>query len=89
MYWLAKEEIAIFTKYGSLLCLVESLGCTYLKDISLGGNATYTSHQIIEEFIQCLASVTEDEKLSRLRSSPFYSLMIEESTDTSVLSQLS
>ena len=88
VYWLAKEEVAIFTKYESLLCLVQSLGCTYIKDISRGGNATYSSHQIVGEFIQCLASVTADAKLSRLRSSPFYSLMIDESTDTSVLSQL-
>ena len=30
VYWLAKEEVAIFTKYESLLCLVQSLGCTYI-----------------------------------------------------------
>ena len=88
VYWLAKEEIAYTTKYESLLNLAQSLGCMYLKDLCLGGNASYTSRQIIGEFLQCLATVVETEKMQQLKSSPFYSLMTDESTDVAVLKQL-
>ena len=88
MYWLAKEEIAYTSKYESLLSLAQSLGCTYLKDLCLSGNATYTSRQIIGEFLQCLAMVIEKEKVQQLKSSHFYSLLTDESTDVAVLKQL-
>ena len=54
VYWLAKEDIAITTKYESLVNLVKSLGCSYFN-----GNATYTSKRIVAEFLQCLSSVIE------------------------------
>ena len=43
VYWLAKENIAITTKYESLVNLVKSLGCSYLNDLSIVRNVTYTS----------------------------------------------
>ena len=88
VYWLAKEDIAIATKYDSLVNLVKSLGCSYLNDLSIGRNATYTSKRIVAEFLQCLSSVIESEKLDNLKRSPFFSLMTDESTDISVLKQL-
>ena len=63
VYWLAKEDTAITTKYESLINLVKSLGCSYLNDLSIGRNATYTSKRIVAEFLQCLSSVIESEKL--------------------------
>ena len=50
--------------------------------------ATYTSRQIIGEFLQCLAMVIEKEKVQQLKSSHFYSLLIDESTDVAILKQL-
>eukprot|EP00731_Ephydatia_muelleri_P030129 Em0021g652a len=88
VYWLAKEDIAITTKYESLVNLVKSLGCSYLNDLSIGRNATYTSKRIVAELLQCLSSVIESEKLDNLKCSPFFSLMTDESTDISVLKQL-
>ena len=54
------------------------------------GNASYTSRQIINEFLLCLARVVEDQKVQQLKSSCFYmySLLIDESTDVAVLKQL-
>ena len=88
VYWLAKEDIAITTKYESLVNLVKSLGCSYLNDLSMGRNATYTSKRIVAEYLLCLSPVIESEKLDNLKCSPFFSLMTDESTDISVLKQL-
>ena len=74
---MAKEDIAITTKYESLVNLVKSLGCSYLNDLSIGRNATYTSKRIV--------AVIESEKLDNLKCSPFFSLMTDESTDISQL----
>ena len=51
IYWLPKEEVAHTTKYESLLDLVISLGCNYLKELHVADNATYRSRQIVEEFL--------------------------------------
>ena len=88
VYWLAKEEIAYTTKYESLLSLAQSLGCTYLSDLHCGRNASYTSRQVIGEFLQCLGKVIEKDNIGMLRASPYFSLMIDESTDVAVLKQL-
>lgn len=47
----AKNEIAHTTKYVPLFELARSLGCTYFDNFCVGRNATYTSEQIIQEFI--------------------------------------
>ena len=44
MYWLAKEEVAHTTKFNSLKDLEIS---DYLRELSLGRNAQYSSEQII------------------------------------------
>ena len=43
LYWLAKNEVAHFTKLESLkqLCIV--MGCTYLKELNVSRNANYNS----------------------------------------------
>ena len=56
--------------------------------LKIGRNATYTSKRIVAEFLQCLSSVIECEKLDNLKCSPFFSLKTDESTDISVLKQL-
>ena len=88
LYWLAKEEVAHTTKYESLLDLAISLGCDYLKELHVAGNATYRSRQIVEEFLQCVSCQVEDDVLQKVASSTYFSLMTDESTDISVLKQL-
>ena len=88
MYWLAKEEIAYTTKFASLMDLSIMLGSDYyLKELNLGRNAHYTSEQTIRELLQCLSSVLEEQILEYIRSSDFFALMTDESTDIAILKQ--
>ena len=41
LYWLAKEEIAHFTKFDSLRKLCLDLGCDYFRELNVSGNAKY------------------------------------------------
>ena len=41
LYWLAKEETAHYTKFPSLLQLGKFLGCSYLHELDIAGNAQY------------------------------------------------
>ena len=66
VYWLAKEEVAHTTKFASLMQLCTNLGADYLRELHLGGNACYTSEQIIAEFLHCLSTVIEDDLLTYL-----------------------
>ena len=43
IYCLAKEELPLTTKYEPLLDLAMHLGCDYLKELEVGGNAHYRS----------------------------------------------
>ena len=88
LYWLCKQEIAHTTNYEPLLSLVKNLGCTHLSALNVGGNAHYTSERIIQELVITLAQQIEDSQLHALRTSPFYGLMIDESTDVSITKQL-
>lgn len=88
MYWLANEEVAHTTKFGSRMDLSIQLGSDYLRDLNLGGNAHYTSEQTIRDLLQCLSSVIEEQILEDIRSSELFALMTDESTDIAVLKQL-
>ena len=88
VYCLSKEEIALTSKYEAILELTINLGCDYLKELEVGGNARYRSHAIIGEFLTVLATVIEDDQISALKASKFYSLLTDESTDIAVLKQL-
>ena len=88
LYWLAKEDISITTKFSSLLDLSIQMGNDYLKELHLGGNAHYTSEQSISELLQCLSTTIEEDIVSALKSSPYFALMTDETTDISVLKQL-
>ena len=43
---------------------------------------------IIAEFLRCLSSVNEEKLSSSIKTSPFYAVMIDESTDVAVMKQL-
>ena len=88
IYFLCKQEIAHTTTYPHLLTLAESLGCEYFKDLNVGRNAKYTSPQIVAEFLGIMNDLVEEDVLVNLKASSFYSLMVDESTDVSILKQL-
>ena len=66
----------------------KSLGATYLKDISVGGTAQYTSEHVVQEVIQALGETIFSPILSNVRQSPFFSVYIEETTDVSIKNEL-
>ena len=88
MYWLVKEEVAHTTKFASLLDLVIDLGCSYMKELNVGGNAHYTSERIMNEFVRALSMCIEDDLKGKIAASPYVSLLCDESTDVSTVKQL-
>ena len=88
MYFLTKREIPHSTNFSALIDLAISLGCDYLWELHRGGNATYRSEQIIAEFVECLSSTIQENVLSKMHQSKSISIMVDESTDVSVLKQL-
>ena len=63
LYWLAKEEVAQFTKFDSLKQLCLDLGCDYFRELNVSGNAKYNSHRTIEEWLTILSDVIEEDLL--------------------------
>ena len=88
VYWLAKEETAHHTKFNSLINLGKSLGCSYLSELQVAKNATYSSHRIKDEFIDVLSTCVQNDILCQISDSPVVGLLCDESTDTSNLKQL-
>lgn len=89
LYWLCKQEIPHSTNYQPLLSLALSLGCTHLSALNVGKKcALYYSERIVQELLSILAQQIEDDQLAALSNSQFHGLMIDESTDISVVNQL-
>ena len=88
MYFLTKRELAHTTNFVPLCELGKALGALYLKDLNRGGNAHYTSERFKQELVQALAETVATPIQDHLRSSPFFSLCIDETTDVSVTKQL-
>ena len=88
LYWLAKEETAHHTKFKSLVSLGKVLSRSYLSELEIAKNVTYSSHRIIDEFFDVLSTCVENDILSQIRDSPVVGLLSDESTDASNLKQL-
>ena len=88
LYWLVKSEIPHTTHYNSLLKAVQFMGLEKLKHLHQAENAKYTSQRIIQEFLQVVGHYLEQQQLQDLFASPFFSLMIDESTDIAVLNEM-
>ena len=88
LYWLVHSEIPHTTNYSSLVDAVRLTGCEYFKHLYKGENAKYKSQRIIQEFLEVLVRQIEHKQLQELKSSMFYSIMIDESTDVAVLSEM-
>ena len=85
LYWLVKSEIPHTTHYYSLVKAVEFMGCNQLYH---GENAKYSSQRVIQEFQQVMGEQIEQEQLENLLSSPFYSIMVDETTDVAILKEM-
>ena len=79
IYWLAKEHIAN-RKYNSLRDLLRSAGCPFLEVLDARGNASYTSHQFVNEVLEAWSDVIELDILEQVHLSPAVGLLIDECT---------
>ena len=59
-----------------------------LQTLRVGRNATYTSRQVIDEFLGIMNNMIQENVLKYFKDSTYFSLLVDESTDISVLKQL-
>lgn len=88
MYFLAKQEIAHTTTFTPLINLGKSIGATYLGEIAMSQNMKYTLERFMQEIVLALAETVHEPIKEELQSSPVFSLMIDETTDVSILKQM-
>ena len=87
VYWLAKEEVATL-KYESLNQLLQLQGCTDIEALVVGRNAKYTSYHIAEEMQDCISDHLKANLQRKLGDVDYVGLMIDESTDISMVKNL-
>ena len=88
MYYLNKHEIAHTTNFSGLRELCVLLGNRSLSVLKKSGNTNYESEQIMGEIVEVIGITLEEEILSEVNKSPFYSIILDEATDISVTKQL-
>ena len=71
-----------------MLKAVEFMGCTQLKHLNCGENAKYSSRQVKMEFLQVMGEQVVQEKLNNLLASPIFSILINETIDIAVISEM-
>ena len=85
MYFLMKKEIAHTTNFGPLRDLCVIMGNTTMPKLDIAKNCNFRSEQTMHEIVVCIGSVLENEKV---KLSPYFSIIADESTDISVHKQL-
>ena len=88
LYWLVKSEMPHTSLYGPLVQAVEFMVCDQLHNLKHGENAKYTSRRITQEFLQVMSDQIESVQLKALLSSPYYSIMVDETTDISFVKEM-
>ena len=88
LYWLVKSEMPHTSLYGPMLEAIQFMGCDKLHHLKHGENAKYTSCRITQEFLEVMSDHIESVQLKALLNSPFYSLMVDETTDISVVKEM-
>ena len=64
------------------------IGCDVFKHLHRGENAKYTSQRTIQESLKVMGKQLRESQLMELRHCDHYSIMIDESTDVSVIKEL-
>ena len=89
LYFLMKREIPHTTNFVPLRELCIQLGNSSLAHLVLEGkNRTYTFEQSMQEMMEAIGFTIEKDLLQKLCASPFYSVVLDESTDLSTVKQL-
>ncbi|XP_013403277.1 zinc finger protein 862-like [Lingula anatina] len=87
VYWLVQEGIAI-RKFGSLIELLRHLDCPNLSYLDQGDNAKYNSDTAGWDMVAAIAATVEEDLLQKMKSSPFLTILADESTDITVTKKL-
>ena len=66
----------------------KDLGVDVLNALHTGENAKYTSERFIQEAVLSFQAVVETPLVKDLKESPFYSIMMDETTDIAVKKEL-
>ncbi|KAH3868590.1 hypothetical protein DPMN_031740 [Dreissena polymorpha] len=82
VYFAAKQNLAS-SVIPALNAHCINQGVSQLCDLRVDGHTTYEHHQSISEFQECIAESLHLELLDKLKHSPKFSLMLDESTDFS------
>ena len=88
LYWLAKNEIARTTHFQSLRQLCMDFGNESLQRLTKARNKTYASEQSMQEMLAAISRSLEMSVVKAVAESPYYSIVIDESTDLSTVKQL-
>ena len=87
IYWLAKEDVASL-KYNSLNELTKLQGCNAITHLYVGGNAKYSSPEVVTEMQIAISQSIKDEVKEEMQQSSVYGIMIDEATDISTNASL-
>ena len=87
VFWMATEDISM-SKYPSLVNFLKFQGCDNLTRIDVGKNACYNSRTAGEDFQECVGEVIENYVVAAIKKAPFFSVLIDESTDISISKQM-
>ena len=88
MHFLAKQEIAHTTNFLPLVKLGKSLGASYLGSMSMGQNMKYTSERFMQEIVLAMGESVQESLKEEIQASPVFALLVDETTDVSILKQL-
>ena len=84
--WLCIESIPL-VKFKSLLELLHDLGPEDTATLKQT-NISYNSYTTSDDTLQCLSDVIDDELKENLEKSPIVTALADESTDTSIYTQI-
>ena len=90
-HFLARNHIAHTTNFGDLVDLVVTCGGEDLKQFAdkAGKNAHYTSKDAVVDFVEALGTWVDESLLARLQNARYFSLLADESTDSTTIEELS
>ncbi|XP_071949126.1 zinc finger protein 862-like [Antedon mediterranea] len=88
LYFLAKRRIPHITNFEPLLDLLTQLGLNIKEDLNVAKNVTYCSNKSIQEMLSFISNQLEEATLLAVKNSPYFAIMLDETTDVSVSEQL-
>lgn len=86
IYYLAKEEHAVFNGFSPLHMLLKKLGIANLE-MENKGNANYSSNEFIAEAMQCICETIVNDIIKEV-GDQYFSLLVDETTDIAAEKQL-